>query len=80
MCRIVFSSRKKTLKKGEMVHRKFVLSEETFVFGPLLCGKTRERWRERANCTQTDVRCSGLMLLLFPAGIVRVATQRTWRH
>ena len=47
MCRIVFSSRKKTLKKGEMVHRKFVLSEETFVFGPLLCGKTRERWRER---------------------------------
>ena len=44
--RIVFSSRKKTLKKGEIVHRKFVLSEETFVFGPLLCGKTRERWGE----------------------------------
>lgn len=41
--RIVFSSRKKTLKKGEIVHKKFVLSEETFVFGPLLCGKTRER-------------------------------------
>lgn len=46
MCRIVFTSRKKTIKKGETVQKKFVLSEETFVFGPLLCGKTRERWEE----------------------------------
>ena len=79
MCRIVFSSRKKTLKKGEMVHRKFVLSEETFVFGPLLCGKTRERWREQ---TVLKLMSDAVVpwLLLFPAGIVRVATQRTWRH
>ena len=43
VCRIVFTSRKKTIKNGEIVQKKFVLSEDTFVFGPLLCGKTRER-------------------------------------
>ena len=47
---------------------------------PPLWEDQRKVKRERANCTETDVRCRDPMLLLFPAGIVRVATQRTWRH
>lgn len=86
MCRIVFTSRKKTIKNGEIVQKKFVLSEDTFVFGPLLCGKTRERWGEsklhkyHVACRQTDVRCSGPTFCFFSAGIVRVATLRTQRR
>lgn len=42
--RIVFPHRKKILKEKEIVQKKYVLSESAFMFGPLCCGKTRERW------------------------------------
>ena len=28
------------------MHKKYILSSETFEFGPLLCGKTRDRYKE----------------------------------
>ncbi|XP_069113582.1 hydrocephalus-inducing protein homolog isoform X2 [Argopecten irradians] len=44
--RIVFPSRKKNKKSDEIVHKKYVLSSETFEFGPLLIMKSRERYKE----------------------------------
>lgn len=44
--RVVFPHRKKYRKPEEIVHKKYILSSETFEFGPLLCGKTRDRYRE----------------------------------
>lgn len=44
--RIVFPHRKKFQKPDEIVHKKYILSSETFTFGPLLAGKNRERYRE----------------------------------
>ena len=38
--RVVFPHRRKYRKPEEIVHKKYVLSNETFEFGPLLCGKT----------------------------------------
>ena len=37
--RVVFPHRRKLRKPEEIVHKKYVLSSETFEFGPLLCGK-----------------------------------------
>ena len=42
-CRIVFANRKKTLKSDEIVHKRYVMSKERYYFGPLHCGKTRDR-------------------------------------
>ena len=44
--RIVFANRKRTLRKDEIVSKRFVLSENSYFFGPLHCGKTRERYKE----------------------------------
>ena len=44
--RIVFPNRKKIKKREEIVHKKFILNSETYEFGPLLCGKTREKYKE----------------------------------
>ncbi|XP_068693384.1 hydrocephalus-inducing protein homolog [Montipora foliosa] len=44
--RVVFPHRRKCRKPEEIVHKKYVLSNETFEFGPLLCGKTRDRYKE----------------------------------
>ena len=41
--RIVFPSRKKNRKLDEIVHKKYILMNEMFEFGPLLVGKSRER-------------------------------------
>ena len=42
--RLVFSKRRKArLEPDEIVSKKFLMSENYFEFGPLLCGKTRER-------------------------------------
>ena len=38
--RVVFPHRRKYRKPEEIVHKKYVLSNETFEFGPLLCGKS----------------------------------------
>ena len=83
--RIVFNSRKKTLKKGEIVNKKFVLSEDTFMFGPLLCGKTRERWGARTyqdvlhNQVNRKPNITWCFVTSFP-GIGRAAILRTWRQ
>lgn len=44
--RVVFPHRKKYRKPDEVVHKKYILSSETFEFGPLLCGKSRDRYKE----------------------------------
>lgn len=41
--RVVFPHRRKYRKAEEIVHKKYVLSNETFEFGPLLCGKIAYR-------------------------------------
>ena len=42
--RVVFPHRRKYRKPEEIVHKKYVLSNETFEFGPLLCGKSKLLW------------------------------------
>ena len=42
--RVVFPRRRKYRKPEEIVHKKYVLSNETFEFGPLLCGKSKLLW------------------------------------
>ena len=42
----MFANRKRTLRKDEIVSKRFVLSEDAYFFGPLHCGKTRERYKE----------------------------------
>ncbi|CAH1779299.1 unnamed protein product [Owenia fusiformis] len=44
--RIVFPHRKKNKKSDEIVHKKYILTDETFDFGPLLVGKPRDRYKE----------------------------------
>ncbi|XP_063716545.1 hydrocephalus-inducing protein homolog isoform X4 [Symsagittifera roscoffensis] len=55
--RVVFPNRKKTVKKDEIVNKKYVMSpnSEYYEFGPLLCGKSREayldgRYPENMEC------------------------------
>ena len=54
---MVFPNRKKTVKKDEIVNKKYVMSpnSEYYEFGPLLCGKSREayldgRYPENMEC------------------------------
>ena len=44
--RIVFPNRKKTAKKGEIVHKRYIMDKESYQFGPLHCGKPRDKYRE----------------------------------
>ncbi|XP_035679087.1 LOW QUALITY PROTEIN: hydrocephalus-inducing protein homolog [Branchiostoma floridae] len=44
--RVVFPHRKKSKKSDEIIHKKYVLGTEIMEFGPLLCGKTRDRYKE----------------------------------
>jgi len=46
--RIVFPHRKKSKKQEEIVHKKYILTSETFEFGPLLVGRNRDRYRNMA--------------------------------
>ena len=46
MHRIVFASRRRAIRKDEIVSKRFLLSENVYLFGPLHCGKTRERYKE----------------------------------
>uniref|UniRef100_H3AHD1 HYDIN protein n=1 Tax=Latimeria chalumnae TaxID=7897 RepID=H3AHD1_LATCH len=43
--RTVFHHRKKDRKGDEVVHKKYIMSLGVFDFGPLLCGKTREKYK-----------------------------------
>ncbi|CAG5121988.1 unnamed protein product, partial [Candidula unifasciata] len=40
--KVVFASRKKNRGMCEIVHKKYILANDTFEFGPLLVGKSRE--------------------------------------
>ena len=42
--RLVFAHRKNSIRDGEIVHKRYVLSQEKYFFGPLHCGKTREKY------------------------------------
>lgn len=44
--RVVFPNRKKCREKNEIVHKKYLLSEDLYEFGPLLFGINKERCRE----------------------------------
>ncbi|XP_044126636.1 hydrocephalus-inducing protein homolog [Bufo gargarizans] len=43
--KVVFPHRKKEIQSDEIIHKKFILSSSTFDFGPLLCGKSREKYK-----------------------------------
>ncbi|XP_056381388.1 hydrocephalus-inducing protein homolog isoform X2 [Hyla sarda] len=43
--KVVFPNRKKEIQNNEIIHKKFILSSSTFDFGPLLCGKSREKYK-----------------------------------
>ncbi|XP_075181569.1 hydrocephalus-inducing protein homolog [Anomaloglossus baeobatrachus] len=43
--KIVFPHRKKEIQSEEIVHKKFILGSATFHFGPLLCGKSRDKYK-----------------------------------
>ncbi|XP_073515931.1 hydrocephalus-inducing protein homolog isoform X2 [Phyllobates terribilis] len=43
--KIVFPHRKKEIQSNEIVHKTFILSTATFDFGPLLCGKSRDKYK-----------------------------------
>ncbi|KAJ7312066.1 hypothetical protein JRQ81_006401 [Phrynocephalus forsythii] len=42
---VVFPHRKKTMKPDEIVFKKYITSLGVFHFGPLLCGKSREKYK-----------------------------------
>ncbi|XP_074644164.1 hydrocephalus-inducing protein homolog [Tubulanus polymorphus] len=44
--RIIFPQRKKNKKSEDIVHKKYILTTEVFEFGPLLIGKSREKYKE----------------------------------
>ncbi|CAN2389289.1 axonemal central apparatus assembly [Pristimantis euphronides] len=43
--KVVFSHRKKEIQSDEIVYKKFIRRSGTFDFGPLLCGKSREKYK-----------------------------------
>ncbi|XP_021488188.2 hydrocephalus-inducing protein homolog [Meriones unguiculatus] len=43
--RVVFPQRKKDKKVNEVIFKKYVMSTEKFYFGPLLCGKSRDKYK-----------------------------------
>ena len=55
LSRIVFPHRKKNVRKDEIVQKRYVLDSGTFMFGPLHCGKTRERYQERRYPENAEV-------------------------
>ncbi|KAG2469946.1 HYDIN protein, partial [Polypterus senegalus] len=42
----VFPSRRKVALPNEIIQKKYILASEVFEFGPLLCGKSRDRYKE----------------------------------
>ncbi|XP_068943597.1 hydrocephalus-inducing protein homolog [Petaurus breviceps papuanus] len=43
--RVVFPHRKKESKPKEIVFKKYIMNQEIFQFGPLLCGKSRDKYK-----------------------------------
>ncbi|RXM33054.1 Hydrocephalus-inducing protein [Acipenser ruthenus] len=44
--RVVFAHRQKMSLPDKIIHKKFIMKTDVFEFGPLLCGKTRDRYKE----------------------------------
>ncbi|XP_066494024.1 hydrocephalus-inducing protein-like [Tiliqua scincoides] len=42
---VVFPHRRKILKPGEIIYKKYIMSLGVFHFGPLLCGRSREKYK-----------------------------------
>nr|XP_004659621.2 hydrocephalus-inducing protein homolog [Jaculus jaculus] len=43
--KVVFPQRKKDMKINEVIFKKYVMSMDKFYFGPLLCGKSRDKYK-----------------------------------
>ncbi|KAM9191706.1 LOW QUALITY PROTEIN: hydrocephalus-inducing protein homolog [Dugong dugon] len=43
--KVVFPQRKKDIKTNEVIFKKYVMSMDRFYFGPLLCGKSRDKYK-----------------------------------
>nr|XP_023421731.1 hydrocephalus-inducing protein homolog [Cavia porcellus] len=43
--KVVFPHRKLDMKENEVIFKKYVMSMERFFFGPLLCGKSRDKYK-----------------------------------
>uniref|UniRef100_A0A2K6KCF4 HYDIN axonemal central pair apparatus protein n=1 Tax=Rhinopithecus bieti TaxID=61621 RepID=A0A2K6KCF4_RHIBE len=43
--KVVFPQRKMDMKTNEVIFKKYVMSTETYYFGPLLCGKSRDKYK-----------------------------------
>ncbi|XP_055993028.1 hydrocephalus-inducing protein homolog [Sorex fumeus] len=43
--KVVFSERMPDIKPDEVIFKKYVMSTEKFYFGPLLCGKSRDKYK-----------------------------------
>lgn len=43
--KVVFPQRKRNMKVNEVIFKKYVMSMEKFYFGPLLCGKSRDKYK-----------------------------------
>lgn len=41
--RVVFPQQKRNMKANEVIFKKYIVSLERFYFGPLLCGKPRDK-------------------------------------
>lgn len=44
--RTIFPHCKKYMREDEIVHKRYILSEGLYVFGPLLASKSRERYKK----------------------------------
>ncbi|KAG2470210.1 HYDIN protein, partial [Polypterus senegalus] len=44
--KMVFANHKKKPMPNEIIHKKFITATDVYQFGPLLCGKNRERFKE----------------------------------
>ncbi|KAK2500772.1 hypothetical protein MC885_001011 [Smutsia gigantea] len=43
--KVVFPQRKRDMKENEVIFKKYIISMERFHFGPLLCGKSRDKYK-----------------------------------
>ncbi|XP_073911808.1 hydrocephalus-inducing protein homolog [Castor canadensis] len=43
--KVVFPDRKKDMKPNEVIFKKYIMSTNRFYFGPLLCGKSRDKYK-----------------------------------
>ncbi|VCW68982.1 unnamed protein product [Gulo gulo] len=43
--KVVFPQRKPDMKQNEVIFKKYIISTEKFYFGPLLCGKSRDKYK-----------------------------------